>query len=147
MPIMSKPSMGTGISIGFITGGTLTAVWSGIWYYYLLNHVPDESGWYYVCTGLFLSGLVFVLIGVTIGHIGRAARRAEIPPPEVTQAVANVDQNAAARAPVIVPVNPAQAAVTPAQNVATPVPTAPPVATPAPTSNVYVPPRGAPSVK
>lgn len=147
MPIMSKPSMETGISIGFITGGTLTAVWSGIWYYYLWNHVPEESGWYYVSTGFILSGIVLVLIGVTVGHIGRAARRAEIPPPEVTGAVASVDQNAAARAPLITPVNPAQAAVAPDQGVVSPGQTAPPVATPVPTSNVYVPPRGTPSVR
>ena len=147
MPIMSKPSMETGISICFITGGTLTAVWCGIWYYYLRNHAPDESGWYYVCTGFFLSGIVLVLIGVTVGHIGRAARRAELPPPEAAQAVANVDQNAAARAPVIAPVNPAQAAVAPAQPVVTPGQPAPPVATPVPATNVYVPPRGTPSVR
>ena len=140
MPIMTKPSVETGISIGFITGGTLTAIWSGIWYSYLRNHAPDDSGWYYVCTGLFLSGLVLVLIGVTIGHIGRAARRAEIPPAEVTQAVANVDQNAAARAPMVAPVNPAQQAVAPGQVV-------PPVAAPAPTNSVYVPPRSVQSAR
>jgi hypothetical protein len=81
---------------------------------------------YYICAGLFLSGVVLVTIGVAVGHIGRAARRAEIPPPEVTGAVIGVDQQAAARAPIVAPVNPAQPVVAAGTNAAaTPTPVLP----------------------
>lgn len=108
MSIMSQPSVEAKVSLSFITGGMLIGVWSAIWYVYLRNHPPEGTGVYYICTGCFLSGLVLVFIGVAVGHIGRAARRAELPPAEVTGAVVDVNQEAASRAPIIAPVNPGQ---------------------------------------
>lgn len=108
MSIMSQPSVEAKISLSFITGGMLIVVWSAIWYVYLRNHTPEGSGVYYICTGCLLSGLVLVIIGVTVGQIGRAARRAELPPPEVTGAVVGMNQDAASRAPIVTPVNPVQ---------------------------------------
>jgi len=37
----------------------------------------------YIRTSFFALGIVLMIIGFTVGHIGRAARKAEVPPPEV----------------------------------------------------------------
>lgn len=124
MSIMTKPSGEARTAIAFITGGTLVAVWSAIWYSYLRNHSTPGDASYYFCAGFFLSGLVLVIIGFAIGRIGRSARQAELPPVDATPAVVNVDQTAAARAPVIANINPAQP-------VAAPTPSAPSAAIPA----------------
>jgi hypothetical protein len=105
MAILSKPSSAARTSLIYITVGALMDIWSAVWWWYLRNHQPDApAGVWYVCGGLFLTGLVLLAIGLMVGHIGRSARHAELPPPEVTRAEANAEQNAAARAPIVAPV-------------------------------------------
>lgn len=107
MPIMSQPSSAARTSLIYITIGALADIWSGIWYIYLRQNPPEHNALWYFCYGFLLTGLTLVVIGFGIGRIGRSARHAELPPEEVTGAVAEVDQNAAARAPLIAPINPA----------------------------------------
>jgi len=65
----------------FTTIGTLSAIWAGVWYYYLrTQQVPSESVRYFICTGLFLSGIALVVIGQVVGRIGRQAKEADLPP-------------------------------------------------------------------
>jgi hypothetical protein len=141
MPILSKPSAAARTSLTYITIGTLMVVWTGVHFAYLHKH-PPESGHdsvYYWVSGFMITGLALLIIGLAVGQIGRQARHAELPPPEVTQAEANVEQKAASRAPIVAPVNPAAPAMTaqglgnapPAPNVApaAPVAVAPPAAT------------------
>ena len=91
----------------YITLGVLTDVWSGIWYFFMRSHPPAADSTWYWCYGFLLTGVALVVIGLAIGRIGRSARHAELPPDEVTPAVANTEQSAAERPPVIAPVNPA----------------------------------------
>ena len=107
MPIMSQPSSAAKTSLIYITVGALTDIWSGIWYIYLRQNPPENPHLWYFSYGFLLSGLALVIIGLGIGRIGRSARHAELPPEEVTGTVAQVDQSAAQRAPIIAPVNPA----------------------------------------
>jgi hypothetical protein len=107
MAMLSKPSAAARTSLIYITVGALTIVWSAIWYVSLRNNPDVRPSTWYFCTGFFLTGVTFLVIGLALGRIGRAARHAELPPPEVTAAETNVAQNAAARAPIIAPVNPA----------------------------------------
>jgi hypothetical protein len=107
MPVLSKPSAAARTALIYITVGALTVVWSVIWYVWLRNQAEVRAGTYYWCAGIFLTGLTLLVIGLALGRIGRAARHAELPPPEVTGIEARVDQNAAARAPMVAPVNPA----------------------------------------
>lgn len=96
MPILSQPSFGPKLSIGFITGGALIDVWTLVWRYSLAPEVlnPTQRFWY---QGLLLTGLTFLVIGALLGSIGRAARKAELPPDrETTRAEANVQASAAA---------------------------------------------------
>src|ERR1700730_16160637 len=99
MAILSTPSVAARTALIYITAGTLTDVWSGIWYWYMRSHPPvAESTWFW-CYGFLLTGLALLIIVLAVGRIGRAARHAELPPEEVTPAVAKAEQNAAARAP------------------------------------------------
>lgn len=107
MPILSRPSSAARTSVLYITIGSLTTVWSSIWFWYLREHPPASDIQHYYCLGMLLTGLTVLVIGLALGQIGRAARHAELPPPEVTAIEAQVEQNAAARAPIIAPVNPA----------------------------------------
>jgi hypothetical protein len=83
MIILTKPSAEARVALIYITGGALLGVWSGVWYLYLRDSPPTTAVPYYLCTGFLLTGLILILIGFGVGHIGRAARRAELPPPEV----------------------------------------------------------------
>ena len=75
------------MSLIYITLGALLDVWSGIWYWYLHSHADEVSQTsYFWCAGFFLTGLTLLIIGLALGQIGRAARHAELPPPEATPA-------------------------------------------------------------
>jgi hypothetical protein len=85
-PIMSKPSKAAHMAILFVTAGALLMVWSGVWYAWMMHQSPPDpnqphnDGWLYVCYAIFLSGLTLFIIGFALGRIGRAGRRAELPP-------------------------------------------------------------------
>ncbi|HJZ56779.1 MAG TPA: hypothetical protein VKE74_17560, partial [Gemmataceae bacterium] len=95
MPILSQPAFGPKLSIGFITGGALIDVWTLVWRYTIAPDVlsPSQQFWFW---GLLLSGVTFLVIGAFLGSIGRAARKAELPPAEALPAEANIQANAAA---------------------------------------------------
>jgi len=80
-------------ALTYITIGALTDVWAAIWFWYMRStQSGDQNGsWWYICTGLFLSGAVLMVIGFLVGRIGREARHADAPP-----ASAGVAQQAAA---------------------------------------------------
>lgn len=97
MAMLSKPAFGPRTAIIYITVGALIDVWTTVWYFAFAR---DEGGmtrntqfWLW---GFFLTGLTLILVGVLLGHIGRAARRAELPPPETTPAEAQIQTTAAA---------------------------------------------------
>jgi hypothetical protein len=134
-PIMSKPSKAAHMAIIYVTAGALLMVWSGVWYAWMLHQAPPDSGqphhdgWFYICYAIFFSGLTLFVIGFALGRIGRAGRRAELPPEVTTThtaqpAVASqpVTQSAAPGQPVI-PGQPATA-VQPGAPVAQVAPTA-----------------------
>lgn len=95
MPLMSQPAFGPKLAIGFITGGCLMDVWTLVWRYTVAPDElsPSQRFWY---LGLLLTGLTFVVIGAFLGSIGRAARKAELPPAEATPAEATIQSQAAA---------------------------------------------------
>jgi len=102
MPILTQPSFGPKLSIGFITGGILLDVWALVWRFTLAapELTAREKFWFY---GFLLTGLTFVGIGMLLGEIGRAARKAELPPTsETVRAEENV-QTAPAYPAVLTP--------------------------------------------
>ena len=88
MPIMSKPSAAPKISLTFITLGVLMAIPAAVSY---AMFQPEGVGRFF-CVTFFLLGLAFMIIGFSVGYIGRSARHAELPPAEATAAVVQQDQ-------------------------------------------------------
>ena len=73
----SKQASSATTSLIYITVGALTVVWTIIRYVYLERH--DGSDNTYLWThGFLMSGIVLLIIGLALGHIGRAARGAEV---------------------------------------------------------------------
>ena len=94
MPILSQPAFGPKLSIGFITGGSLITVWTLVWRYTESHGALTDNQQFYFW-GVLLSGLTFFVIGAFLGSIGRAARKAELPPDhESLRAETNVQANA-----------------------------------------------------
>jgi len=114
MAILSNPAFGPKMSITYITVGTLIDVWVGVWYYAFIRPEPgpiDQTTFFWM-TGLFLTGLTLVVIGLFIGPIGRQARRAELPPAGYATKEAEIQQTAAATAqPMVAAVPNAQGQV------------------------------------
>lgn len=96
MPILTQPAFGAKLSIAFITGGALVDVWVLVWRYTIAQpELPPTQK--FLFWGLVLTGLTFLTIGAFLGRIGRAARKAEMPPTdEAVRAEAAVQANAAA---------------------------------------------------
>ena len=101
MPIMTKPSSAPSTSLSYITIGAIMAVLAGTSYFFY-----DEAGNRfvgYIRTSFLILGIVLMVIGFAVGHIGRAARKSELPPPEASHAVARESQVTAARGAVTQP--------------------------------------------
>ena len=133
MAMLSQPSFGPRTALGYVTGGTLLCVWTLVWYF-TRDHELSRTQWFWVA-GFFLTGTTFVFLGLMLGPLGRAARKAELPPQEAVQAEATIQQQAAAHPPAVAaaPVTGAPAA-NPAAPVAAPAPSAPAAPVPAQTS-------------
>jgi hypothetical protein len=130
MAMLSKPSFGPRTAIIYITAGALIDVWTIVWYFAFIRPNPaamtqNTQFWLW---GFFLTGLTLILVGLFLGHIGRAARRAELPPPETTSAEAQIQETAAAHPnPMVAPnvvagTQPVRPGAVPAGQVVTPLP-------------------------
>jgi len=76
------------LALSYVTCGTLMVAWSLIWLVYLT--IPsDVRGSVYIATGIILSGIAVVLIGLKLGDIGKEANRDEA---EIQEAEVGVPQ-------------------------------------------------------
>ncbi len=97
MPLLSHPAFGPRASLAYITIGAILDIVVVCWYFFMVdNSRPFEENrvTYFFLTTLFLIGLTLLVIGLSLGRIGQAARRAELPPPEAVAAEVAVQQNA-----------------------------------------------------
>lgn len=108
MALLSKPAFGPKVALIYVTVGALIDVWTTVYYFaFVRGQTPDSKTWFWLA-GLFLTGITLVILGLVLGPLGRAARKAELPPAEVTRAEAQVQHTAAAAgAPAMVGVPPA----------------------------------------
>jgi len=119
-----QPSPSTGIAIMYITVGVLLTIWSAVWYYFLSHRELTSSDWrYFVCAGLFFSGLALMIIGLLVGRIGREAQHADIPVGQMTSAT--VQPTNTAGQPVPAPAQAAPMAAVPAPVAVAPARTVP----------------------
>jgi hypothetical protein len=81
---MRSPSFGPKAALTYVTIGALMSLWTSVWYFAFRNgEVPLTSTAKFWVSGLFLTGLMLVLIGLLLGPLGRNARKAEqMPPPD-----------------------------------------------------------------
>ena len=79
MPILTQPAFGPRTALIYVTVGALIDVWTLVWYYTRDRDLTRTEQFWVV--GLILTGLTFVVLGLFLGQLGRAARRAEMPPP------------------------------------------------------------------
>lgn len=102
MPILSQPAFGPRTALAYITVGALLDVWTTVWYFAFIQGAehPSNTTWFFL-VGLFLTGITLIALGLALGPIGQAARRAELPPPEAVPAEAAVQQVAAANPPAV----------------------------------------------
>ena len=103
MPVLSHPAFGPKASLVYITVGCLLDIWVAVWYFAFVRGgeaPPSNTTWFWLY-GLFLTGLMLLVIGIMLGKIGQAARRAELPPSEALPAEAAIQQTAAANQPAI----------------------------------------------
>jgi hypothetical protein len=129
MAVLSYPSFGPRTAIWYVTVGLLVDVWTAVWYF-AFGRPAGESLSNTTCfwlAGFFLTGLSLIGIGLFLGRLGRAARRAELPPEDAMALEGHIQQTAAANpSPVVAsqPVNPATP-VMPAVTVPAAVPSVP----------------------
>ena len=98
MPILSHPAFGPRASLIYITIGALIDIFVACFYFFMVDKnrpVEEMNTTYFWLTSLFLTGLTLLAIGILLGRIGQSARRAELPPPEVVNAEAAVQQQQA----------------------------------------------------
>jgi len=76
--LLQAESRAPGTSLAYITIGAIMAVLAGTSYFFFDGNAVVG----YVRTSILVLGIVLMIIGFTVGHIGRAARKAEVPPPE-----------------------------------------------------------------
>jgi hypothetical protein len=112
MPILTQPAFGPRTALIYVTVGALIDVWTMVWYFTRTHDLSRTEQFWVI--GLALTGLTFVLLGLFLGQLGRAARRSELPPVEASQAEASIQQTAAANPPAVATGVPGAAPAVPA---------------------------------
>jgi len=100
--IKTGPSAAQGTSLTYVTIGAMLAIWSAVWYFGWNLRNP----WATICVGLFLTGLTFLAIGFGIGHLGREARKADLPPEDAVRDLARAEARGSAEPPAAAPLPP-----------------------------------------
>ena len=78
------------MAVIYITVGALIDVWTGVYYFLILrpqaaqNPENGSQTSFFWVLGFFLTGLSLLVIGLLVGRIGQAARKAEVASPPVT---------------------------------------------------------------
>ena len=96
MPMMTKPAFGPRVALIYVTIGALIDVWTIAYYFTVIRDSPVTNTTWFWLSGLFFTGLTLVVLGLLLGPLGRAARKAELPPAEALNKEANIQQTAAA---------------------------------------------------
>jgi hypothetical protein len=132
----SRPTSVAHLALFYITLGALIIVWCAAWYWW---YGPATTRGYFWLAGFAMSGVVLLIIGLTLGRIGRSARKAEIAPEEPDEPAAVIPPQPVPPTYVLPPVQtPAPpASPTNAPPAVTVPPAVPPPAAPSPNANTY----------
>jgi hypothetical protein len=104
MSMLSSPAFGPRVALIYVTTGSLIDVWTAVWYFFQVRGNPETSNnTYFWLTGLFLTGLTLIFLGLVLGPLGQRARQAELPPPEAQNKEHDIQQTAAATPSPVIP--------------------------------------------
>jgi hypothetical protein len=98
MPMLTTPAFGPRTAIIYVTVGLLIDVWTAVWYFSFgrpAGETLSNTTWFWLA-GFFLTGLSLIGIGLFLGPLGRAARKAELPPTDAIAMEAAIQQTSAA---------------------------------------------------
>lgn len=78
MKLVKTPSEAPRTALTYITFGAILTIWAAVWMW----QFPSTHSRFLtvLCTGMLLTGIALLVIGFSVGFIGRAARHAELPP-------------------------------------------------------------------
>src|SRR5207244_1868987 len=99
---LPKPTSLAHVSLVYVTVGALIDIWVCAWYF-THPHDPENLSGRFWQAGFFLTGLALMVIGLTLGQIGRFARRAELPPEEGAVPTAGIPPTVTEKTPAVVP--------------------------------------------
>ena len=91
----TKTSGSARTAVLYITLGAILDVWTITWFFWMNRHGTSTDTPYFWCYGFFFTGLVLIVIGLTVGRIGRVAQNAEAP--------ADIPNGKAAQPPISAP--------------------------------------------
>ena len=80
MAAPSKQATSAKTALIYVTLGSLTVVWTIVYYIYLNRHEGASDTSYLICYGLFATGCTLFLIGLAVGRLGQSAMKAEVAP-------------------------------------------------------------------
>jgi hypothetical protein len=99
MSLLSNPAFGPRVALIYVTAGALIDVWTAVYYFaFARGRLEENSNTWFWVVGLFCTGLTLIVLGLLLGPLGRAARKAELPPDEALPAESQL-QHAAATTP------------------------------------------------
>jgi hypothetical protein len=97
MPILTHPSFGPKMSLKYITVGSLAALWATVWLFTMAPPWAEMPPYMkFLIIGSISTGAILTLIGLFLGPIGQAARRAELPPADAVNKEVAIQHTAAA---------------------------------------------------
>lgn len=95
MSMLSNPAFGPRVALIYVTVGALIDVWTAVYYFTVARDREITNVTWFWLSGLFLTGLTLIVLGLVLGPLGRAARKAELPPPEAAPSEAAIQSRAA----------------------------------------------------
>lgn len=86
MPFLRSTTAPATIALIYITVGTLTMVWTAVYFIYRITQGNDTSPEaYYWIAGFLVTGLVLLLIGLSTGHIHQSTNAPIVVTPQPTE--------------------------------------------------------------
>ena len=79
MPLTTKTSPAAHTSLAYVTAGALILVWSLVWLVWMLWYPVESATNYFLCAGTIMTGIALLIIGLSLGFLGRVAKMAEQP--------------------------------------------------------------------
>jgi membrane-bound metal-dependent hydrolase YbcI (DUF457 family) len=86
MRLVNTPSEAPRTALSYITIGAILTIWAAVWMW----QFPATNSRFLrvLCYGILLTGLALLVIGFSVGYIGRAARHSELPPVDTREPTA-----------------------------------------------------------